>query len=273
MKKKSTNSPPSQVSGGSQLVEDWFERKGWKPFAFQREAWDAYRQGDSGLIHSSTGSGKTFAIWPAPLIEWLDTSLKSGVAEVVAPPLTVLWLTPLRALAGDTAKSLLEMNDGLSLPWTIEMRTGDTSAGIKARQKKRLPSALITTPESLSLLLSYSDNQKMFATLKLVVVDEWHELMGSKRGTMTELALARLRKLCPELRIWGMSATLGNIDEALKTMCGTSVKEPRLIASDIDKDTLFESLLLSSRISISTLLTSISTVLVYLLFLKLIFFY
>lgn len=243
MKKKAEPKKQSQISGGAQLVEDWFERKGWKPFAFQREAWDAYRKGDSGLIHSSTGSGKTFAIWPAPLIDWIDTALNSGEAEVVAPPLTVLWLTPLRALAGDTAKSLQEMNDGLSLPWTVEMRTGDTSAGIKARQKKRLPSALITTPESLSLLLSYADNQKMFSTLKLVVVDEWHELMGSKRGTMTELVMARLRKLCPDLRIWGMSATLGNIDEALNTMCGTSIKKPRLIASDIDKDTLFESLL------------------------------
>lgn len=184
-KKRFSTIPLPQVSGSQELVEEWFSRQGWSPFDFQNETWSAYRAGESGLIHSSTGTGKTFAIWPAPLIEWLDESLSSGATEIYTPPLTVLWLTPLRALAGDTAKQLQEMLDGLALPWTLETRTGDTAASTKARQRKELPSALITTPESLSLLLSYADNQKMFSTLKLVVVDEWHELMGTKRGTMT----------------------------------------------------------------------------------------
>lgn len=232
-----------QTSGGRELVEDWFSRQGWEPFQFQKETWDAYLKGESGLIHSSTGTGKTFAIWPAPLIEWLEESLSSGATEVTTPPLTVLWLTPLRALAGDTEKSLREMLDGLSLNWSLETRTGDTSASIKARQRKELPSALITTPESLSLLLSYADNQKMFANLKLVVVDEWHELMGTKRGTMTELALARLRVLNPNLRTWGMSATLGNTDEAMHTLCGINASTTRRITSDIDKEISFVSLL------------------------------
>jgi ATP-dependent helicase Lhr and Lhr-like helicase len=232
-----------QQSGGRELVQDWFSRQGWEPFSFQTETWDAYLKGESGLIHSSTGTGKTFAIWPAPLIEWLDESLASGATEVVTPPITVLWLTPLRALAGDTEKSLREMLDGLALNWTLESRTGDTSASIKARQKIELPSALITTPESLSLLLSYAENQKMFSTLRLVVVDEWHELMGTKRGTMTELALARLRQINPHLRTWGMSATLGNTEEAMHTLCGMNAEKTRRITSDIDKETTFVSLL------------------------------
>lgn len=232
-----------QKSGGRELVQDWFSRQGWKPFGFQTDTWDAYLKGESGLIHSSTGTGKTFAIWPAPLIEWLDESLASGASEIPTPPITVLWLTPLRALAGDTEKSLREMLEGLSVNWTLETRTGDTSASIKARQKQELPSALITTPESLSLLLSYADNQKMFSTLRLVVVDEWHELLGTKRGTMTELALARLRKINPQLRTWGMSATLGNTEEAMHTLCGVDADKTRRISSDIDKETTFVSLL------------------------------
>ncbi|MBX9950412.1 MAG: ligase-associated DNA damage response DEXH box helicase [Candidatus Obscuribacterales bacterium] len=232
-----------QQSGGRELVLDWFSRQGWTPFQFQTDTWDAYLKGESGLIHSSTGTGKTFAIWPAPLIEWLEESLASGASEITTPPITVLWLTPLRALAGDTEKSLREMLEGLALNWTLETRTGDTSASIKARQKKELPSALITTPESLSLLLSYAENQKMFSSLKLVVVDEWHELMGTKRGTMTELALARLRKINPGLRTWGMSATLGNTEEAMHTLCGSNTKKTRRITSDIDKETTFVSLL------------------------------
>jgi len=242
-RKRSQTMPLPQVSGGKELVEDWFARQGWKPFEFQTETWAAYQNGESGLIHSSTGTGKTYAIWPAPLIEWLDESLASGKTEISAPPITVLWLTPLRALAGDTEKQLQGMLDGLQIPWTLESRTGDTSAGIKARQRNQLPSALITTPESLSLLLSYADNQKMFSSLKLVIVDEWHELMGTKRGTMTELALARLRVINPNLRTWGMSATLGNTDEAMHALCGLNTEKTTRISSHIDKEISFISLL------------------------------
>lgn len=242
-KKKSQAMPLPQVSGGQELIEDWFSRQGWKPFDFQMETWSAYQNGESGLIHSSTGTGKTYAIWPAPLIEWLDESLASGKTKISAPPITVLWLTPLRALAGDTEKQLQGMLDGLQIPWTLESRTGDTSASVKLRQRKELPSALITTPESLSLLLSYADNQKMFSSLKLVIVDEWHELMGTKRGTMTELALARLRVINPDLRTWGMSATLGNTDEAMHALCGLNAEKTTRVTSHIDKEISFISLL------------------------------
>lgn len=137
-----------------------------------------------------------------------------------APPLRVLWITPLRALATDTAEALAAPLRGLGLPWTLETRTGDTTEAVKARQRKRLPTALVTTPESLSLLLSREDAREIFGDLRAVVVDEWHELVGTKRGVLAELALARLRAWRPGLRTWGLSATLGNLHDAAEALLG-----------------------------------------------------
>ncbi len=205
-------------------VESWFQSRGWNPFDFQREVWDAYRAGESGLIHAATGTGKTYAAWLGPLMEWLeehpDAASGKPRRRALAPPLRVLWLTPLRALAADTEESLRAPLRDLGIPWTLERRTGDTSSAKRARQRSQLPTALITTPESLSLMLSWPEAREMFADLRLVIVDEWHELMGSKRGVQAELALARLRRWRPELRTWGLSATLGNLETALRTLLG-----------------------------------------------------
>jgi len=210
-------------------ITDWFKRKGWHVFDFQKEAWQKYLDGYSGLIHASTGMGKTYAIWPAPLIEWmqhgdLTHAVRRGKEKKARLPLTVLWLTPLRALANDIALSLEDPVRELDLPFTVETRTGDTSSSRRAKQKDNLPSALVTTPESLSILLSYENSAEKFKHLKLVVVDEWHELLGNKRGVQTELALARLKRLAPEVRIWGLSATIGNLDQALECLVGSKTK-------------------------------------------------
>ena len=140
----------------------------------------------------------------------------------LAPPLRVLWITPLRALASDTAAALALPVEDLELDWSIETRTGDTTTSTRARQSRRLPTALVTTPESLSLLLSRDRASGQFADLRLVVVDEWHELMGTKRGVQTQLVLSRLRGISPRLRTWGLSATIGNIDEAARALVGPS---------------------------------------------------
>jgi ATP-dependent helicase Lhr and Lhr-like helicase len=132
----------------------------------------------------------------------------------------VLWLTPLRALAADTEAALRAPLDALGIGWTLESRTGDSPAALRARQRRRLPDALVTTPESLTLLLTRPDAAELFRGLRCVVVDEWHELMGSKRGVQTELALARLRRFAPALRTWGVSATLGNLHEAAASLLG-----------------------------------------------------
>jgi ATP-dependent helicase Lhr and Lhr-like helicase len=200
------------------------------PFPFQEEVWRAYLAGESGLIHAATGTGKTYAAWMGPILEWLgDYPAGQGGSEAAgrlksAPPLRVLWITPLRALAADTEAALQAPIEDLGLPWTVEARTGDTAPGVRARQGRRLPTALVTTPESLSLLLTRDDTAELFQDLELVVVDEWHELMSSKRGVQTELALARLRHFRPGLRIWGLSATLGNLDVARDTLLGVTTE-------------------------------------------------
>lgn len=189
-------------------LERWFAESGWRAFPFQRTVWEAYLAGESGLVHSATGSGKTLAAFLGPVAE----SLAAG--EAGAPPLRVLWLTPMRALAGDTVKSLERAAKGVGLDWTIGLRTGDTPPAERAKQARRMPTTLVTTPESLTLLLSQADARERLAGLRAVVVDEWHELLGNKRGVQVELALARLRKWNPALRTWGLSATLGNLEEA-----------------------------------------------------------
>jgi len=175
------------------------------------------------LIHAATGTGKTLAAWGGPLLEWLAESPRKYSVKPrrsAAPPLRVLWITPLRALAADTEESLREPLTALEIPWTVESRTGDTSTAMRARQQRRLPTTLITTPESLSLFLTREEAPQTFNDLRLVVVDEWHELLGSKRGVQVEPALARLRRLRPSLRVWGLSATIGNLDEALDALLG-----------------------------------------------------
>lgn len=227
-------------------VHGWFEARGWTPFEFQRDAWSEYLSGLSGLIHAPTGIGKTYAAWFGPLLEWMaDESDRSCFADQsTAPPLTVLWITPLRALATDIHATLNQIVKDLQLPWSIECRTGDTAQSVKNRQKKRLPTTLITTPESLNLLLSYPGAREKFSSLKLVVADEWHELLGSKRGVLLELALARLKSWNRGSRVWGLSATLGNTETAMKALLGEDAGHGRLIRGLQPKSIVMESILL-----------------------------
>ncbi len=199
-----------------QRVEQWFDTRGWQPLDFQTRCWSAHGRGKSGLILAPTGIGKTYAAWFGPLIDWME----HHTGEHSAPGLQLVWITPLRALAADIRDALHAPLEDMGLPWTIEMRTSDTPASVKHRQRTRLPSALITTPESLSILLSYPDTAKRFKSLSSIVVDEWHELLGSKRGVLTELALSRLRSWNPNLRTWGLSATMGRPDRALHALLG-----------------------------------------------------
>jgi ATP-dependent Lhr-like helicase len=238
------------------VIDAWFQSKGWTPFAFQREVWDAYVGGENGLVHAATGTGKTLAAWCGPLIEWLAEQDRAEPAvpnaerkqpklrRDKAPPLRVLWITPLRALAADTEEALRLPIQELGIGWTLESRTGDTSAAVRARQRRRLPTALITTPESLSLLLARDDAVELFNELRLVVVDEWHELMGTKRGVQTQLALAHLRGICPGLRTWGLSATIGNLEDAKRALLGQPEStRSRIVRGQEPKTTVVDSLI------------------------------
>jgi ATP-dependent Lhr-like helicase len=190
----------------------WFAAGGRAPFPFQLEAWRAWLDGESGLVNAATGSGKTLAAWLGPVLEALPQAREPG--------LRLLWITPLRALANDLVQNLREPLRALGSAWRVEARTGDTASSARARQKARPPEALVTTPESLSVMLSFAEGQATLAGLDGVVVDEWHELLGSKRGVQLELALARLRQLNPRLRTWGISATLPDLEVALRALLG-----------------------------------------------------
>ncbi|MEO5699072.1 MAG: ligase-associated DNA damage response DEXH box helicase [Casimicrobiaceae bacterium] len=205
----------------------WFAGQGWRPFPFQETAWSAWAIGKSGLVHAPTGMGKTYAAALAPLV------LGPRGGPDAPPPLALLWITPLRALAGDSSLALDRAARALQPHWTVDVRTGDTAAGARARQNRRLPTALVTTPESLTLLLSRPDWVERFAALDTVVVDEWHELLSTKRGVQVELALARLRGTRPGLRTWALSATLANLDVALACLIGVTA-EPGTIVKGFD---------------------------------------
>jgi len=216
----------------------WFAAQGWQPLPFQRDLWRHYLDGGSGLLHTPTGSGKTLAAFGGPLLEGLREQAarqttarkvprrgKAAASASTSAPTTrarrqaqrdlkVLWITPLRALAADTLRALREPAEALGLDWQIGLRTGDASARDKRLARSGKLDVLVTTPESLALLLSYPDTAPQLATLRCVIVDEWHELLGNKRGVLLQLCLARLRAWAPALRTWGLSATLGNLDEA-----------------------------------------------------------
>ncbi len=212
------------MSRPNDFAQRWFRARGWKAFAFQKEVWAAVKQGESGLLHASTGSGKTYAVWFAALNRFATTKTppedKPRKKKPPAAPLSVMWITPMRALAADTARALEAPLAELDINWSVGLRTGDTSSSERARQGRRLPSALITTPESLTLLLTRADAQPTLSTLRMVVVDEWHELIGNKRGVQLQLALARLRQWNPQLIVWGISATLGNQQHAQEVLLG-----------------------------------------------------
>ncbi len=209
------------------VVKDWFAARGWKVFPFQRAVWKAAQAGQSGLLHANTGAGKTFAVWFAALQRGALAKGRKGSG------LRVLWITPMRALAADTQRALEQSAAELAPAWTIGARTGDTGSSERARQTRSMPTTLVTTPESLSLMLSHAAAADQFKQLDMIVIDEWHELMGSKRGVQVQLALARLRHWRPQLLVWGVSATMGNLDLARQVLLGGD--EGVLVEGDLRK--------------------------------------
>ena len=283
-------------------LDNWFVQRDWKPFKFQKDVWKAIAAGKSGLLHATTGAGKTYAVWLGALLAFGEPKkaskqsnrAQSAIKKIAkgilndgagnklacsAPPLTVLWITPMRALAADTLRALhqpLEFlrqavidEDGViqtltpAARWSAGARSGDTAASERSAQNKRLPTVLVTTPESLSLLLARADAREVLGHVRMVVVDEWHELLGNKRGVQVQLALARLRSWAPALPtlhgslspdvtkatkpatsglvIWGMSATLGNLGEAMQTLLGHD--QGTLVRGAVPKKLVIDTLL------------------------------
>lgn len=216
-----------------QPILAWFAQQGWAPLTFQQQTWEAELAGKSGLIQVPTGSGKTYG------------AVMGAIASMLAAPkpgLQLLYITPLRALSRDIEQAIRLPIEQMGWNLTVESRTGDTSASRKAKQLKALPNILITTPESLALMLSYSGSAARFQHLRWIILDEWHELISSKRGTQIELALAYLRALQPQLQTWAISATLGNLQAAAQTAVGTETAAT-VIQADLKRLTVIKSIL------------------------------
>jgi ATP-dependent Lhr-like helicase len=218
-----------------QLANKWFRHKGWKPHKFQKETWAAIGAGNSGLLNAPTGYGKTMAIWFGVLQQYYDQPKP-------AAGLHCLWITPLRALSKEIVLATQQVSSDLDLNYRIGLRSGDTSTAERNRQNKKMPQALVTTPESVHILLATKEYEKLFRNLAFVIVDEWHELLGSKRGVQIELALSRLKAINPSLRIWGISATIGNLTQAKDILLAGSRDTSLIIRADIKKKLVIKTL-------------------------------
>jgi ATP-dependent Lhr-like helicase len=220
-------------------AKKWFASRHWKMFDFQKECLEHYFNGKNGMLNAPTGSGKTYALG-LPIM--LADKLKKGDCK---SGLKVLWITPLKALSVDIANALQESADELETGWRVERRSGDISSAKKASQLKNSPDCLVTTPESLHIMLARKGYATYFKYLDSVIVDEWHELLSSKRGVQVELGLSRLKAIRPNLKIWGISATIGNMQEAINVLMGSekSLANTAIVKADIKKKLKIKTLL------------------------------
>jgi ATP-dependent helicase Lhr and Lhr-like helicase len=272
-------------SKGYQVILAWFQSKGLKPFAFQEETWRHILQSHSGLVNAPTGCGKTFSVFLGAIIQFINENPENYQSKS-HNHLRLLWMTPLRALAKDIGRAMKEVIEDLGMQWQIGIRNGDTEMSERQKQKRQMPEVLIITPESLHLLLAQKNYPESFRFLRLVAVDEWHELLGSKRGVQVELAISRIANVVdrsqfvdefPEndqpptanhqpasvnrqpstvnhqpptanhplstanyqLSLWGISATIGNLEQARDVLVSpilNKIKDPPVIVqAKLDK--------------------------------------
>ena len=244
-------------SAGYQVIKKWLSEKGLNPFSFQEETWQHIINGESGLVNAPTGCGKTFSVFLGAIIDFInhhpgDYKIKKNAG------LQLLWITPLRALAKDIGRAMEEVIAELGMSWKIGIRNGDTNTTERARQKKQMPEVLIITPESLHLLLAQKNYPPVFQSLKIIAVDEWHELLGSKRGVQVELALSRIAAItngqlaidnkqdqlaiaCCSLQVWGISATIGNLEQAKEVLLSPLRKDGVIVHAKMKKEIIIES--------------------------------
>lgn len=214
---------------GYQIIHNWMEEKGISPFKFQVETWKKFGNGYSGMVVAPTGFGKTYSVFLALISDFLNRPEKYGKG------LKMIWITPLRSLSKDIAKAMQEAIDEIGLDWAVGVRNGDTDSKVRQQQVKNMPEILVATPESLHLLLGQKKHQRFFQNLQTIVIDEWHELLGSKRGVMVELGISQLRKYVPKIKIWGITATIGNLDEAMEVLIPYHIKKTKITAKEKKK--------------------------------------
>lgn len=225
-----------------EIGEKWFKSQKWKPFPFQKKTWSAYLDGHSGLVNAPTGSGKTYSLFIAAALEFIRAHPEDpGKGN---NGLQLIWITPIRALAKEIHGSCSRAAKGLGLNWNIAVRSGDTTTTNRKKQWENPPEMLITTPESLHVMMATKGYKKFFKEVKTIVVDEWHELLGSKRGVQTELVISCLLGLRKDLKIWGISATIGNMEEAIDVLLYPKQKsEITVIKAELEKEIVVKCLI------------------------------
>ncbi|HET9056618.1 MAG TPA: ligase-associated DNA damage response DEXH box helicase [Chitinophagaceae bacterium] len=234
-------------SKGYKIVMEWFSKKTFIPFAYQEETWQHIYNKESGLVNAPTGCGKTFSVFLGSIINFIN-SHPDEYKKIKSSGLQLLWISPLRALAKDIGRAMEEVIKELELPWKVGIRNGDTNTKERSSQKKQMPEILIITPESLHLLLAQKDYASIFQFLKIIAVDEWHELLGSKRGVQVELALSRIiniqQSTCKtQCSVWGLSATIGNLEQAKEVLLSPLTKTGVIVKAFIQKGIQIESII------------------------------
>jgi ATP-dependent Lhr-like helicase len=260
-----------QESKGYKVILAWFKSKGLQPFAFQEETWCHIMQSHSGLVNAPTGCGKTFSVFLGAIIQFINENPENYQSKS-RNHLRLVWITPLRALAKDIGRAMKEVIEDLGMQWQIGIRNGDTEMSERQKQKRQMPEVLIITPESLHLLLAQKNYPESFRFLRILAVDEWHELLGSKRGVQVELAISRIAhsvdrseltgdfpdniqpstanhqpstancQLPPangQLSLWGISATIGNLEQAREVLVSPILNmiadPPVIVQAKLDK--------------------------------------
>lgn len=244
----------SRQNKGYNVISQWLTAKGFHAFAFQEETWREICQGESGLVNAPTGCGKTYSVFLGSLIQFINENPEQFRSKK-NNGLQLLWITPLRALAKDIGRAMEEVIAELEMQWKVGIRNGDTDTAERVKQKKNMPEVLIITPESLHLLLAQKQYPELFTRLRIIAVDEWHELLGSKRGVQVELAVSRLVNCHPPpmdygpsiadhtISVWGISATIGNMEEAKDVLLAPLQKKGAIIRAQINKKIIVESTL------------------------------
>jgi ATP-dependent Lhr-like helicase len=234
---------------GHLVIKQWLSSKGFQPFAYQEEAWQHIANGKSGLVNAPTGTGKTFSVFLGTVINFINHHPKTYQSKG-KNGLLLIWITPLRALAKDIGRAMEEVIEELGLQWKVGIRSGDTSTADRQKQKRQMPEVLIITPESLHLLLTQKDYPTIFKNLQVVAVDEWHELIGSKRGVQVELAISRICgvqsskfKENTGVSIWGISATIGNLEQAMVVLLRAGGVNGIIVRASLSKSITVDSIL------------------------------
>ncbi|MCC6287187.1 MAG: ligase-associated DNA damage response DEXH box helicase [Chitinophagaceae bacterium] len=234
---------------GYRIISEWLTKKNLKAFIFQEETWQHIIDGKSGLVNAPTGFGKTFSVFLGTIIAFINHH-PDNYQTVSSNKLQLIWITPLRALAKDIGRAMEEVIKELGLQWKVGIRNGDTAIKERQHQKKAPPEIMIITPESMHLLLAQKGYADFFKTLKIIAVDEWHELLGSKRGVQVELAVSRLIALLQKnhhslLQVWGISATIGNLEEARDVLLSSLSKNKNavIVKAILKKNIAIESIL------------------------------